>query len=92
MYGPRIASPGANRLRFAPGLQELLVRVANARKRGSHFAQEPDPCSSGRWFDGWRDVAAGWAPGAPVARPGTWLLGAGWRRCRSIAVAEVPAG
>ena len=54
-----------------------------------------DPCSSGRYFDGWEGVR-GKPPDAeaPVAAPGTWLLRAGWRRSRGgrIAVEEVPKG
>ena len=54
-----------------------------------------DPCSSGRYFDGWRG-ARGSPPDAeaPVAPPGTWLLSAGWLRARGgrIAVDEVPRG
>ena len=46
-----------------------------------------DPCSSGRWFDGWADVqprpppGPGGSHGEPeVARPVSWLLRQGWRR------------
>jgi REP element-mobilizing transposase RayT len=54
-----------------------------------------DPCSSGRFFDGWRGVRSKIPDEeAPVAPPGTWLLRAGWRRSRGgrIAVDEVPRG
>jgi REP element-mobilizing transposase RayT len=53
-----------------------------------------DPASSGRWFDGWRRRLE--PPPAPppdppaVARPRTWLLGIGWRRCGLVDPAEVP--
>jgi len=54
-----------------------------------------DPCSSGRYFDGWKGVR-GKPPDAeaPVAPPGTWLLRAGWLRSRGgrIAIEEVPKG
>ena len=51
-----------------------------------------DPCSSGRFFDGWRDH-----PSSPrsaekptVAMPGTWLLSKGWRRWGLLRIDEVP--
>ncbi|MGQ0722400.1 MAG: hypothetical protein ACT4PE_12630, partial [Candidatus Eiseniibacteriota bacterium] len=55
----------------------LLYVLNNARK---HQAAGPrlDPCSSGPWFDGWRDVrirVVGGAP-APVPAARTWLLAA----------------
>jgi hypothetical protein len=42
---------------------------------------EPDPCSSGRWFGGWRDYRAPFPQPPPVAPAHTWLLCTGWRRC-----------
>jgi len=57
--------------------------LLNARKHGRSVA-EIDPCSSARWFDGWRDRPdliidlASDPPG--VAWPRTWLLAVGWRR------------
>jgi REP element-mobilizing transposase RayT len=60
----------------------LAYVLLNARKHGREVAPV-DPCSSARWFDGWRDHSAivdlAVAPPAVVA-PRTWLLGAGWRR------------
>jgi len=51
-----------------------------------------DPCSSGRFFDGWRH-----SPGRPssdqsptVAPAGTWLLRQGWRRHGLLQIDEVP--
>jgi REP element-mobilizing transposase RayT len=55
-----------------------------------------DPCSSGRYFDGWSGDVRSRSPdeAAPVAPPGTWLLSVGWLRARGgrIAVDEVPRG
>ena len=56
-----------------------------------------DPASSARWFDGWKR----WVPSAskmstalmerpPVARPRTWLLAVGWRRCGLLDPTDVP--
>lgn len=51
-----------------------------------------DDCSSGRFFDGWRDRR----PRLPsdeqptVVAAGTWLLSTGWRKWGLIRIAEVP--
>jgi hypothetical protein len=66
----------------------LAYVLHNARKHGvRQRAGEPDRCSSGRWFDGWRDPPPTLereqsmsARGRPVARARTWLLSLGWRR------------
>ena len=57
-----------------------------------HLHAQPDPASSGRWFDGWRIATA---PPNPkdtreVAPARTWLLKTGWRRHGLIHPAEVP--
>jgi REP element-mobilizing transposase RayT len=60
----------------------LAYVLLNARKHGREV-DTVDPCSSARWFDGWRDqslvVDLLLDPPAVVA-PRTWLLGTGWRR------------
>jgi hypothetical protein len=51
-----------------------------------------DDCSSGRFFDGWRDGPLN-IPGPErptVAAPGTWLLSTGWRRWGLLRFDEVP--
>jgi hypothetical protein len=60
----------------------LAYVLHNARKHGvRQRAGEPDRCSSGRWFDGWRNARAASGPSScPVARARTWLLTSGWRR------------
>ena len=58
-----------------------------AHHRGAPTRRWVDPCSSGTWFDGWRSPPPTHEPWMrellaeppPVARPGTWLLGTGWR-------------
>ncbi len=51
-----------------------------------------DDCSSGRFFDGWRDrrlrPLSDEQP--TVAAPGTWLLRQGWRRWGLIRTDEIP--
>jgi hypothetical protein len=52
-----------------------------------------DPCSSGKWFDGWRSLPEGVAPPdgpPPVAPAQTWVLSIGWRRRGLIRIDEVP--
>jgi REP element-mobilizing transposase RayT len=51
-----------------------------------------DPCSSGRFFDGWRGRRnkAPPARGAPVRPAHSWLLSRGWRRHGLIGLDEVP--
>lgn len=60
----------------------LAYVLLNARKHGRRTAAL-DPCSSARWFDGWREhdalVDLGRDPPSVVAAR-TWLLGLGWRR------------
>jgi REP element-mobilizing transposase RayT len=66
----------------------LAYVLGNARRHGlGQRPGEPDRCSSGRWFAGWRGArpSAGLGAGAdagpcPVARGRTWLLAVGWRR------------
>jgi len=79
----------------------LAYVLLNARKhwRERHGALPPvrvDAASSGRWFDGWRQVPCSREPppeppGPPeVAPPHTWLLSLGWRRHGLVDPAEVP--
>jgi REP element-mobilizing transposase RayT len=66
--------------------------LLNARKHGSAL-RGIDPASSGRWFDGWRDVAAVKAAVGgrmEVAVPHSWLLRRGWRKQGLIDVRDRP--
>ena len=58
-YGRALGSP--REVRTA-----LLYVLANFRKHGEHVVRPGiDPCSSARWFDGWRE----WQPGSGVPPP-----------------------
>jgi REP element-mobilizing transposase RayT len=83
-------------------VRACLRYVINNERR--HCAQvglrcEPgwiDPCSSGRWFDGWRELRGRAPPRDPccpvtVSGPRTWLLRSGWRRHGLISIDEIPA-
>jgi REP element-mobilizing transposase RayT len=66
----------------------LVYVLQNARKHGASLTGV-DACSSGPWFDGWRDrVARG---PSPIARARSWLLARGWRRGGLLSTAETPA-
>jgi REP element-mobilizing transposase RayT len=82
-----------DRVLKSPRAVKIALRYVlnNGRKHGAHSGRGPDPCSSGRWFDGWRDyVSPQWAFEGPVASARTWLVTTGWRRCGRIGVREVP--
>ncbi len=68
--------------------------LKNARRHGL-FHDGFDPCSSGAWFDGWKNAGKGSEVGAPadlapVVPPRTWMLGTGWRRLGLIPVQTLP--
>jgi hypothetical protein len=50
-----------------------------------------DPCSSARWFDGWRRPPPRDERPPCTARPHTWLLSKGWRRHGLVQRHEAPA-
>ena len=58
----------------------------------THVRAVPDPASSGRWFDGWRNVTA--PPNVTdvceVAAARTWLLRTSWRRHGLVDPTEFP--
>jgi hypothetical protein len=62
----------------------LLYVLNNARKHGTWMHKSCDPCSSGKWFGGWKDLAP--AAASPLSPGKTWLLTIGWRR-RGLLVA-----
>ena len=76
------------------------ARARHCKKHAPSSAQrmllaELDPCSSARWFTGWKHPPA---PDprrshdvAPVVPPRTWLLCTGWKRHGLIAVHETPS-
>ncbi|HVT09955.1 MAG TPA: transposase [Polyangia bacterium] len=71
----------------------LCYVLHNSRKHGRPVVYV-DPCSSARWFDGWRDhdpIFDFAADPPPVARPRTWLLTTGWRRHGLLRLDEKPA-
>jgi hypothetical protein len=68
----------------------LAYVLHNARRHGLRLLGV-DPCSSGPWFDGWRQGLVLEGDG-PCARAATWLLREGWRRHGLIGIEEEPGG
>ena len=69
----------------------LVYLLMNRHKH--HGAQAAiDPCSSGAWFNGWRDPIGAIRERAPVVAARTWLAAVGWRRHGLIAITERPRG
>src|SRR6185295_15711175 len=64
----------------------LRYVLFNFRKHVRRAAPGLDPCSSGAWFDGFRERFPT-AQGPPVVVPArTWLARRGWRRCGLLSV------
>lgn len=72
----------AHHLRTPREVRNSLAYVLqSARRHGVPFEGRFDPCSSARWFDGWRNLGHTLAAiSHPLANARTWLLTIGWRR------------
>jgi hypothetical protein len=68
----------------------LVYVLLNGRKHGVS-GPGIDPCSSGAWFNGWRDGLEAPQVSTLMPLPRSWLLGAGWRRAGLIGINEAPA-
>ena len=83
----------ARAMRTPRDVRGALVYVLTNWRKHQPRARGLDPCSSARWFDGWkalqRDLAP-WGEEPPVARARTWLARFGWRRRGLVAVNEQP--
>jgi REP element-mobilizing transposase RayT len=79
-----------------PGQVRAAIQfvLLNARSCGAPRAPDwIDPCSSGRYFDGWRGLPAQRPPDdeePTVSEPRTWLASRGWRRLGLIPVDGMP--
>jgi REP element-mobilizing transposase RayT len=88
----------ARALRTPREVRHCLVYVLMNRKKHAPSAAlraELDPCSSARWFTGWKHPPASGPPRShdvpPVVAPRTWLLCTGWQRHGLIATHESPS-
>jgi hypothetical protein len=78
-------------LRTPREVRNALVYVLNNFRKHVRSARGFDPCSSARWFDGWRGVRPMTTEKPMVAAARTWLAHAGWRlRLPLIGLAESP--
>lgn len=89
----RLATPRETRNALAYVLLNVHKHLAQRGGSRARLGVEPDPASSGRWFDGWRGgTAAGRTrtdhPCVSTAR--SWLLRVGWRRHGLIDLRECP--
>jgi hypothetical protein len=67
----------------------LLYVLQNAWKHGDGY-QGPDPFSSARWFEGWRERLPRVRIPSGAAEPRTWLLRIGWRRSGLLSLDSIP--
>jgi hypothetical protein len=75
-------------LRTPREVRNALVYVLNNWRKHVHVAEGLDPCSSARWFGGWRNVVP--MDASPVAVARTWLARMGWRRHGELGLNEQP--
>jgi len=80
----------ARLLRTPREVRNALIYVLNNFRKHMRAARGLDPCSSARWFDGWRTTSGQVVEAPPVARACTWLARVGWRRHGLIDVDECP--
>ena len=71
-------------------VRHALVYVLMNRHKHHTGGPPLDPCSSARWFDGWREAVSEVSDPPPTARPRTWLAAFGWRRHGLLSIAERP--
>ena len=77
-------------LRTPREVRSAFVYVLNNVRKHLRGIRGLDPCSSARWFDGWRGEKPEVDASSPVARARTWLARVGWRRHGLIDVEECP--
>ena len=80
----------ARLLRTPREVRHALVYVLGNWRKHVRDARGLDPCSSARWFTGWRRLARSKVDVPPTAPPRTWLARVGWRRHGLIDVDEGP--
>ena len=89
------ARPLATPLEVRHGIVYVLTNCAKHPELVPDLGTAPvdgiDPCSSARWFNGWKQAPPPDPRPCPTAAPRTWLLGRGWRRHGLIGRDERPA-
>jgi hypothetical protein len=80
----------ARMLRTPREVRNAFVYVLNNLRKHVPDARGIDPCSSARWFTGWKAVVV-YDPGrSPVSLARTWLASVGWLRHGRIGPEERP--
>ena len=69
---------------------QCVLFVLMNRKKHEPGTTVLDPCSSARWFQGWREFVPTPEDYPAVASPLTWLAAIGWRRYGLISITERP--
>jgi putative transposase len=69
----------------------IVYVLFNFKKHRPADRRRLDPCSTARWFDGFREPVPSVREPPPAAAPRTWLLRVGWRRRGLIDLDEAPA-
>ena len=80
----------ARLLRTPREVRHALVYVLQNFRKHGNVARGLDPCSSARWFTGWRTSTRPIAEPAPIVPAQTWLASVGWRRLGLLDVKEHP--
>jgi hypothetical protein len=78
----------ARLLRTPREVRNALVYVLNNVRKHLARVRGVDPCSSARWFDGWKGFSV--VGPSPLPRARTWLAAVGWRRRGPIDLEETP--
>ena len=98
-HRPTLRACGCDGHRGRPEADRCRARRRSRRlssnddvQAGGRVSSELDPCSSARWFDGWRARAPCGDDEAerPVVAARTWLLGRGWQLLGRIDDFEIP--
>ena len=82
----------ARELRSPREVRNAIAYVLlNWKKHTREASVTIDGCSSGAWFDGWRDAVPSTTEASPVVAAHTWLVRVGWRRHGLLCLDEGPA-
>ena len=71
-------------------VRHALVYVLMNLRKHHVGGRGMDPCSSAKFFDGWREPVRTESARAPVVRARTWLAAVGWRRHGLLGIDERP--
>jgi REP element-mobilizing transposase RayT len=81
-HGHALATPTEVRHALVYVMKNYEKHPVGVPDRGTQPEDGIDPCSSARWFQGWKRPPPPRNDVPPVAEPHTWLLRVGWKRAR----------